>query len=1220
MKKIFKLLVISVIGLSFLVTNLNAQYKPGKERGDSSLRAKAQLEGNRIRTTIHNFGFTGRTGGQFPINVQTPYEWPKNTGKVYLALTAIFIGGEVTATDGSDLKIVDVPDYRNSPDGTSWNFEPTPGYFNDNRPERSIATSVDETTWPKSWPDREEDATDPGWKGSWDGLGGKNDFRADQEIFYRMSDDKYTRYQEQGLYYPDSTDLTRGGLGMIVDVRALAWSQVLVQDAVYILHKIKNDGTKRIPKLAVTAWHADFVGGNGDSQDDISEFDLIQDIGFSHDRDNRAPSFGNDPVGIVGQVFLETPGNSTDRIDNDGDGETNGPKVTNEMLAGEISGNLIDDNHNGLVDEDTTYIAFRDQVGVTYADGMDQNGNAEAGSPVVTQSMIDLVKNDRWKRWPANPFTDPIQKGKVHLIEVTQDQLGNAFADGIDNDDNGEDGSPTVTQSMIDSAANDAPYFRYVVPGTGVILYDVKQDDLGKKYADGIDNDDNGAVDENIDNGIDEMIDESRSNGIDDDGDWNPLKDDVGVDGVAGTGDYGENDGKPTSGARFGLPGEPNVDVTDVSETDQIGITNAQYIPAGSINFNSISDVELWFKFMRPGHFFNPLLVVPGEYDLFISSSPFPIDPGQIEPFSVAVVLANGPISDPGAAIRKKELLRKVVRVRETYENDYQFANAPLTPTLTAVAGDNRVTLSWDDVAESSFDNYIDAIGGNGRDFEGYKIYRSRDPAFQDIENITNGFGVPIFKNALKIFDLDDAYSGFDSVGVDGVHYNLGTNSGLQHVFVDSTAKNGFTYYYAVVSYDFGFPAGNIIPSESPIRLSLQPDGSVRLGKNVARITPEAPAAGYVPATLGKISLVQGSTTGKVGYDIVDMNSVKDGHIYKITFEDTLKVASSSSKSDTLTTKNFTLTDSTDGVVLIYKSTKFSSKDEQPIVDGFQLHFNNENRVEINTAKSGWNHSGIEDFIFEKFKFPGGLIGEERPNDYTIEFGDVGIGKSNDIKLANRDFPAKDVNFRVFNNSTGNFVKFGFLELDNTGGEGKLTAKGVFKDRVIFLEPNSKDSLVYTWWYYLTGNDSSGALRFPAPGDSTIIKLKKPFLSNDVFRFTASSAKINKQTAAGQLNNIKVVPNPYVASARWEIKNPFNSGRGPRSLHFTHLPAQCTIRIFTVSGELVKTIHHDSAVNDGAENWDLLTKDNLGVAYGVYVYHIEAPGIGEKIGKFAVIK
>jgi hypothetical protein len=135
-----------------------------------------------------------------------------------------------------------------------------------------------------------------------------------------------------------------------------------------------------------------------------------------------------------------------------------------------------------------------------------------------------------------------------------------------------------------------------------------------------------------------------------------------------------------------------------------------------------------------------------------------------------------------------------------------------------------------------------------------------------------------------------------------------------------------------------------------------------------------------------------------------------------------------------------------------------------------------------------------------------------------------------------------------------------------------------------------------------------------------LIRLRKPFLSTDRFRFVASAGKIDNEKAKSDLDNIKVVPNPYVASARWEVKNPFDSGRGPRSLHFTHLPAKCTIRIFTVSGELVKTIEHEEPFNDGTADWDMLTRDNLGISYGVYIYHVDAPGIGEKIGKFAVIK
>ncbi len=55
-------------------------------------------------------------------------------------------------------------------------------------------------------------------------------------------------------------------------------------------------------------------------------------------------------------------------------------------------------------------------------------------------------------------------------------------------------------------------------------------------------------------------------------------------------------------------------------------------------------------------------------------------------------------------------------------------------------------------------------------------------------------------------------------------------------------------------------------------------------------------------------------------------------------------------------------------------------------------------------------------------------------------------------------------------------------------------------------------------------------------------------------------------------------------------------------------------------GYLVDTIEHDSIAENGSEAWDMLSKDGMEIAYGVYVYHVDAPGIGTHIGKFAVIK
>ena len=93
-----------------------------------------------------------------------------------------------------------------------------------------------------------------------------------RKCFSDASDNNYDRY---AYYFPDTTDLTRKGLGLILDIRVMAWSQILVQDALFLLFKIKNDGTEPLNKVGVTIAWADFVGGDGD-EDDLSEFDVIK--------------------------------------------------------------------------------------------------------------------------------------------------------------------------------------------------------------------------------------------------------------------------------------------------------------------------------------------------------------------------------------------------------------------------------------------------------------------------------------------------------------------------------------------------------------------------------------------------------------------------------------------------------------------------------------------------------------------------------------------------------------------------------------------------------------------------------------------------------------------------------------------------------------------------------------------------------------------------------
>ena len=85
------------------------------------------------------------------------------------------------------------------------------------------------------------------------------------------------------------------------------------------------------------------------------------------------------------------------------------------------------------------------------------------------------------------------------------------------------------------------------------------------------------------------------------------------------------------------------------------------------------------------------------------------------------------------------------------------------------------------------------------------------------------------------------------------------------------------------------------------------------------------------------------------------------------------------------------------------------------------------------------------------------------------------------------------------------------------------------------------------------------------------------------------------------------------------VSNPFLNQR--RKIMFTHIPANCVIKIFTVSGILVDEINVNNPSERGTIHWDMLTREGLEIAAGMYIYHVEAAATGDqKIGKFAVIK
>ena len=150
--------------------------------------------------------------------------------------------------------------------------------------------------------------------------------------------------------------------------------------------------------------------------------------------------------------------------------------------------------------------------------------------------------------------------------------------------------------------------------------------------------------------------------------------------------------------------------------------------------------------------------------------------------------------------------------------------------------------------------------------------------------------------------------------------------------------------------------------------------------------------------------------------------------------------------------------------------------------------------------------------------------------------------------------------------------------------------------------------------------DNAFDRELPRSGDTFLLETYKPFNSSDVLRFRVTGNETLAEIPSSVLDSIFVAPDPYIVVNPLEARNTSLPGRRERRIDFRNLPQNCTIQIFTISGKLVKTINHNSGEFNSIASWDLKSDDGLDVAYGVYIYHVDAPGIGEKIGRFALIK
>lgn len=822
---------------------------------------------------------------------------------------------------------------------------------------------------------------------------------------------------------------------------------------------------------------------------------------------------------------------------------------------------------------------------------------------------------------------------------------GAAF-DGKDNDDDGliDEKRDNTAGRIIGptDGISDMQKFLSFYHLTEAELHDHYEGDEDQDWQDGEDTNNNGKYDEGEN-----------------------ARDDVGLDGISPSdlhytgpdADGSECNHKPDYVEGIGC--EPNFAATDVSESDMLGLTSFHIYNHETTPAVHQDDERYWEYFADPS--FPEFIDQYGEWVNLFATGIFPLYQGRTERISLALLASYDPLEGLMAPDhRAPTLFRKKEVAQIIYERDYQFAQPPLMPTLTAEAQDGRVVLTWDDVADKLT---REPLLQRENDFEGYKLYKATDKAFLDAEIITDGHGIPSFRKPVFQCDIIDRKTGFSNFGlVEGMSYYLGEDTGIQHYFVDNNVQNGRTYYYAIVAYDYGIAdlGDGVPPSENTVVINLdEAEEVVELGKNVAIVTPHQKAAGYTSPQLEILEQTFTSTTGLVTPQLLSMNSVKENHIYKVKFyNDTLARERKHENGVRFTTNGYRIYDQTDQdrpVAAYYLTDDDSTATtthltyvdsilanslipeklfETDVFEGMnlqmQLNVLKAEEGEIDWDNSGWrvgNQSGNIRLTITPFPFSI----EYFPWDYEIIFAEEGVytGKTNSLsRVRDEDNRNIDQSMLLSHQSFNFYVIIkNFLDADGTYEKMDLVvydadSSGTYdltKDRVIIgiLDPATGDILRTLFML-----DFSASPELPKANDVFRLSFKRPFHTSDSLTFRIlPKVNVNKKAITANMDLIRVVPNPYVATNSMEpaVANPYLNQR--RKIMFTHLPAQCTIKIFTVSGVLVWESEVNNAAENGIYHWDLKSKEGLEVAAGVYVYYIKAKKTGdEKIDKFAIIK
>ncbi len=647
----------------------------------------------------------------------------------------------------------------------------------------------------------------------------------------------------------------------------------------------------------------------------------------------------------------------------------------------------------------------------------------------------------------------------------------------------------------------------------------------------------------------------------------------------------------------------------------------------------------------------------PADRRMELTTGPFTFRPGDSTEILAAIILGQG--SDRQSSISVMKFYDKFAK--NAYKLNFNVPKPPVSPVVTLGNLENQVTLHWTNASE---------LNHGDLPFQGYTVYQgqSQTGPWKRVANYDINDGVGII--------FDDQYDAATGVVINAP-VKFGSDNGLKRYF--TTMTDAFTgarlsdvsqYYFKVEAYSYS-PLTTPKTQTSETIIVTTPQKPIA-GLKYSKVVGDSLADSLITHV--------GGSDGSVKVYVVDPTKLT-GHRYKVEFftDSTLGAAwriLDSTAGDTVV-KIWTNQSGDndypvfDGLLVKVFGPALNFKDFQTVANGagalvppegaaasFQgfpgvdptaRQQTNGQRWLIHTGDDGTR--GAYDAFLARTTRDGDNWPVIIPHDYEIRFTagpnwgvefnsdsipipvpfelwDIGVGTPNDPSDDYRLIPKI---LDIDANNAFNLSSYGANDHTVSGDTNDPYTDWIYWERPSNETPGHAGYDAFlselnagTW----AANDNASEIMarmvfvgwnlgyappfnpdMPEPGTVLRILTTKPNRSADSYAFSAPApGALTKNSAA--LANIRAVPNPYYLFSSYDT-DVFH-----RQIRFTNLPQQCSISIYNLAGDKIAKVDKNST--ESWTSWNIQTSNGTPVASGIYIYVVDAPGYGQKVGKLAV--